>query len=68
MIELMEVCKKKKKIPVSESIHILYIVVKRQCFTLPWYFTLGSQMKEVATVLKKKKKKTVQRHSSIKQI
>lgn len=61
MLELTEVCKKKKKIPASENTQILHIIIKRQCFTLPWYFILGSQMTEFATV---KKRMTVQWHCS----
>ena len=44
---------KENKSPASESIHILYIIVKRQCFTLSWKLILGSQRKEAASVKKK---------------
>ena len=44
---------KENKYPASESIHILHIIVKRQCFILPRKLILGSQRKEVPRVKKK---------------
>ena len=44
---------KENKYPASESIHILHIIVKRQCFILPRKLILGSQRKEVTRVKKK---------------